>query len=285
MSTHIDSKYSDAPVAIGGVGGSGTRLIAQILKELGFYVGSDLNDANDNLWFTLLFKRREVLAESGEQFSQLVDIFLEGMAGDKNFSIAQVKLIKKLSLIDRPQHPVEWLRKRADSLLAKQDNQEKVKYWGWKEPNTHVVINRLQKALPDIKYIHVVRNGLDMAHSANQNQLKLWGSHFIGADYEISPYYSLKYWSIVHRRVLELGESMGARFFLLNYDQFCLDPTNSLKKLCGFLEVDISNSQISDLSQLIKVPNSIGRFKQFGLDIFDPADVDFVRQFGFDTEN
>jgi hypothetical protein len=57
-----------SPVIIGGVGGSGTRLIAQMLKELGFYLGSDLNSANDNLWFTLLFKRIEILSASDEEF-------------------------------------------------------------------------------------------------------------------------------------------------------------------------------------------------------------------------
>ena len=32
-----------APVVVGGVGGSGTRVIAQLLKTIGFYMGSDLN--------------------------------------------------------------------------------------------------------------------------------------------------------------------------------------------------------------------------------------------------
>ena len=52
------------PVAIGGVGGSGTRLIAQILHEAGFYLGDDLSYAIDNLWFTLLFRRLEILSDS-----------------------------------------------------------------------------------------------------------------------------------------------------------------------------------------------------------------------------
>jgi len=51
------SYSTEAPVAIGGVGGSGTRLIAQCLKELGYFIGSDLNESNDNLLFTALFKR------------------------------------------------------------------------------------------------------------------------------------------------------------------------------------------------------------------------------------
>jgi len=52
------------PVAIGGVGGvggSGTRVVAQLLLDLGFYLGADLNEANDNLWFSLILKRPDWL--------------------------------------------------------------------------------------------------------------------------------------------------------------------------------------------------------------------------------
>ena len=45
------------PVIIGGVGGSGTRVVAEIIEHFGFYIGKDLDKARDNLWFLLLFKR------------------------------------------------------------------------------------------------------------------------------------------------------------------------------------------------------------------------------------
>ncbi len=61
-------KNTPPPVVIGGVGGSGTRLIAQILKDLGYFMGNDLNEANDNLLFPLLFKRIEILSSSEEEF-------------------------------------------------------------------------------------------------------------------------------------------------------------------------------------------------------------------------
>ncbi len=128
-----------------------------------------------------------------------------------------------------------------------------------------------------------MRNGLDMAHSRNQNQLKYWGSHFIDEHYKMTPHYSLTYWHKVHKRVLECCEEMGSRFLLLNYDKLCFDPENSIKALADFLEINVSDSQIENLSNLIEPPRSIGRFKHFGLDMFDLADVDFVKQLGFDT--
>ena len=38
-----EQKKFHYPIAIGGVGGSGTRLVALFLLELGFYLGNDLN--------------------------------------------------------------------------------------------------------------------------------------------------------------------------------------------------------------------------------------------------
>ena len=46
-----------APVVVGGIGGSGTRVFAQLLRDLGFDMGSDLNESLDDLGFTALFKR------------------------------------------------------------------------------------------------------------------------------------------------------------------------------------------------------------------------------------
>ena len=48
---------NDQPlICVGGVGGSGTRVIAMILASLGLNIGNNLNEALDNLTFTLLFK-------------------------------------------------------------------------------------------------------------------------------------------------------------------------------------------------------------------------------------
>lgn len=279
----LTEKYH-SPIAIGGVGGSGTRLVAECLKETGFFMGSDLNVSNDNLWFTFLFRRLEILDSSDDEFRELVDIFLRAMSGSDQFTEAQINLISELACLDREDDSARWLLERAKTLLAEKQLCEPTVRWGWKEPNTHVIIDRLRNILPNIKYIHVMRNGLDMAHSPNQNQLKLWGKHFIGANYEISPFYSLKYWCIVHQRVLELSRSMGKDFLLINYDNLVLHPQKGLMDLLKFLGLDIREDQIHKLSRLIKVPDSIGRFKNHGTKIFDESDVAFVKQLGFITE-
>jgi hypothetical protein len=279
----VGSLDAVSPIAIGGVGGSGTRLIAQILRNAGFYFGNDRNEAEDNLWFTLLFKRPDVLSESDDEFSALVRLFVQGMIGEGIFSPEQQLLVRSLARSGRAQHPAAWLSARAESLLTTRGYTQAA-HWGWKEPNTHVVLDRLVRALPNLRYIHVVRNGLDMAYSRNQNQLKLWGDHFLEPGWQLTPYYSLRFWRVVHERVLRIGQQMGQRFLLLHYDAFCGKPAESTGRLLEFAGIELSPAHLAALAELVRLPGSVGRYKNHDSRIFDPEDVAFVRQLGFDTE-
>ena len=66
------------PLVIGGLGGSGTRVVADILLAQGWYLGQDLNRAKDNLLFTLLFKRpywRKQLSNGVAPFQHHMELF------------------------------------------------------------------------------------------------------------------------------------------------------------------------------------------------------------------
>ncbi|HEX5716199.1 MAG TPA: sulfotransferase [Thermoanaerobaculia bacterium] len=275
------------PVAIGGVGGSGTRLVAQLLADLGFFLGADLNESYDNLWFTLLFKRREILQAGHEELADLIAIFRGAMTNPRPLSTAQLGLVQHLAEADRLAHDAEWLRHRALSLESWSARGKPTSgAWGWKEPNTHVVLERLEPLLPGMKYIHVVRNGLDMAYSSNQSQLRLWGPSFLGCEEiaDASPRLSLKYWHAVHRAALDHRRRLGNRFLLLNYDRLCTDPEESLGTLLHFLEAEPARSTLDRLLASIRPPESVGRFRQHPPSDFDPEDVAFARELGFDTD-
>lgn len=274
------------PVAIGGVGGSGTRVVAKLLEKLGFYIGRDLNGASDNLWFTLCFKRTEILSATETEFAELVSLFADKMSGSLERNEQLSRLVNALADRDRPQHTREWLNERVRSFLDRStDTVGAVNRWGWKEPNTHIVLGRIRPYLPRLKYIHVVRNGLDMAYSANQNQLSLWGPAFLGKDFSITPRHSLKFWCIAHRKILAEAETMGPDFLLLNFDELCRAPERLLIALLDFLGVEITSpGTIADLAQLIRPPDSSRRYKRYSGQIFDPRDVAYVRQLGFEVD-
>jgi len=272
-----------APVVVGGVGGSGTRLIAQLLMEAGHFLGQDLNQANDNLLFTLLFKREAILTASDHEFDTLLHLFVNAMVGQDQFAPHQIEWARTLAHEERAQHPAAWLKERLHNLLSGQRTRGGVTRWGWKEPNSHLLLDRLAKRLPGMKYIHVARNGLDMAFSQNQNQLKLWGKYFLDEPFEISPRFSLKFWRAVHERVLRMGNGLGASFFFLHFDELCTDPHSAIARILDFLGL-CQGVNIDQLAALVQKPESLGRFRTQGLALFAEDDVEFVRSLGFPVD-
>lgn len=275
------------PVAVGGVGGSGTRLVARMLHAGGVYTGEDLNAACDTLWFTLLFKRIEILHCDDGEFDALVRILADALAGTARFDDATRERLIALARIDRtPQHDLDWLRERALTLLRAGTRQAPgyaapaiaPRRWGWKEPNTHVVIERLWERLPTLRYVHVVRHGLDMAYSANQNQLRLWGSHVLDGSGPITPERSLAYWCRVHRRMQALLAANPQRMYWLDYDALCQDPAAETAALCRFLDCD--PAAMDCVLQELHVPG-VSRHASESLAAFDPADLAFVESLGY----
>ena len=55
------------------------------------------------------------------------------------------------------------------------EQKEQTLGWGWKIPGNFYILKQLAERYPNLKYIHSLRNGLDMAFSKNQNQLNNWG--------------------------------------------------------------------------------------------------------------
>lgn len=270
-----------APIAVGGVGGSGTRVVAGILQEAGVWMGQDLNEARDNLWFTLLFKHPSILGASEQRFQQLTALFLAAMSNNDAASRPDLYVLDELVADGRPQHDGPWLELRAESLRRAIAAPRRAPVWGWKEPNTHIVADRLPAHIPRLRYIHVARSGLDMAYSANQNQLKLWGPATLGGDHAASPRNSLRFWCWAHMRILGIGEQMGARFLFIRFEDLCQDPARFVSLILSFAGLQPDQEAVDRAIRSVAPPTSIGRHAAQSLVQFDPDDVAYVRGLGF----
>lgn len=279
------------PVGVGGVGGSGTRVVADLLRELGFHLGDDLNDPLDNLWFTLLFKRRGML--TGEvtdaEFRFCWEAFEAAMTGTgaaRRGGWDQLPpFLDTLVRDGRSQHSPEWLAQRANSLLAAlRASRETGNPWAWKEPNSHMVLDRLLQFVPGLRFVLVIRNGLDMAWSANQNQPAFWEGLVLppGAGIPEPPSRAaLAYWCAAHRRAFSLGQAIGERFHTVYFDRLCVSPRDEISRLFEFLGATVDSDNLTRISRIVKRPSSIGRYRSRPLKDFDPADIEYVRSLGF----
>ncbi len=264
-----------SPVFIGGVGGSGTGLVANLLRTSGWHIGSDLNGANDILWYALFFMRREILQCPEAGFSRLVNLYSKGFTGG-NIDGGELALLKSLVDTPRPAREKTWLIKRAEKFIEACAAPAGNPKWGWKAPNTHIIAPRLLKLWPQAKYIHVWRDGLDMAFSSNQNQRNFWGQHYSGGPYGISPSGSLDFWCAVHRNMLALKTQYPDRMLFLNFDELCECPDLALIKFSQFIG---SDKGARDLEKLVRPPKSIGRGHRADQSQFNDKSLNFANGF------
>jgi hypothetical protein len=240
-------------------------------------MGNDLNRASDTLWFTLLFKRPEILRSSDSEFDLLTRALVAALTGGRPLPPEIEAWIISLTTHDRPQG-ADWLRNRVDSLIAAAASPAHRGTWGWKEPNTHLFIERLWRHIPDLRYVHVVRHGLDMALSSNRNQLRVWGHEVLGGHDANTPAQALRYWCWVQRRMQEVLASNPDRMYWLDYDAMCREPMRVLGDLLRFLGYDADRAR--DLSTLIHPPKA-PRHATAPLSLFMPEDVAYVRSLGY----
>lgn len=272
-------------IAIGALGGSGTRAIAQILIEAGIYMGDDLNEPNDNLIFTRLFKNPSWYESAiKEEITERLDVFNNYMEKDRlNFNSAAI-LIK--ASITNP--TFRQNRKLTTNIMSKIFSTPKERsIWGWKEPNTQIYINEISDYFPNLKYIHIVRHGLDMAFSNNKQQLHNWGYRYDiyldgkETDDEMA-YKQLEYWMRSTKDAINKGKKLGDRFLLINHSTFCQRPMEQVDQLIQFLGLEIKRNKLDELYQIPKKPITLGRFKEHDLQMFDKQQIDFVEELGFD---
>ncbi len=63
-----------------------------------------------------------------------------------------------------------------------------------------------------------------------------------------------------------------------------MDPEGELEALREFAGIQVSKRRLAELASQVAPPNTTGRFRQQDLSVFDPQDIDFVQQMGFDVE-
>ncbi len=280
-------KINDSPIVIGGMGGSGTRVIANILIESGVFLGNDLNRAMDNLVFTRLFKDpmwfRATNKEGIITRLKIFEKYMTRQALSLNDLKETFSAFKKNKI--HKTHKRYYLKFILKHFIDKNPSN----LWGWKEPNTHIYIKYIAQYFDQLRYIHVIRNGLDMAFTKNQQQLFNWGFLFdINMSKNKMPlyYHQLNYWIKSNKRAIEIAQNiLDHQFYLLNYDHFCLNPSIEIAKLMDFLGIEVKKEKTTSLIGLVKLPKSIGRYKDKDLSIFSEAQLKEVEKLGFELSN
>jgi hypothetical protein len=207
---------------IGATGGSGTRVAARIVRRAGMFIGSDLNRSEDAL-----------------DFAAFADRWLDRIAAG-----------------ERSAEPVAELR----ALVARQHAEAGTSPWGWKEPRSVYLLPLLAAELPGLRFMHVVRDGRDMALSTNQVQLGKHGDAVIGTSNEPAELRSITLWSVVNLRAADFGErELGERYLRVRYEDLCTDPADVTRAVLRFFGLDGDVERIA--AEEVQPPATLGRWR------------------------
>jgi len=286
-----------SPVVIGGMGGSGTRVVAEIVSALGWHLGDDLNEPGDALGFTLLFKHPHWWGERRAARTvgalQLLARAQRGLRSRAPRDVVLAVTAAARLMASGHNHLGEgrgfWPLARAWRLLRPPTGPTGGHpRWGWKEPNSHLFLEPIAAAFPELRYIHLLRHGVDMALSANQQQLLRWGPQLgiaLPSRPEDLPRASLRYWVEANRRAFGVGAKLGPeRFLALRFEDLCYRPREEVPRIAAFLGQELSELELERLSSIPNPPASIGRHRQCDRRAFRAEDLEALEELGYELD-
>jgi hypothetical protein len=232
------------PIIVFNASHSGSRLLAGMLRRLGVFMGSHLNDSEDSEdVFELV---RHVVEAHAPDYSQLF------AHGDPTLP-ARIRAAFEAHMADwRPGEP-----------------------WGWKLPETGHVLPVISRLFPEARCIHLVRDGRDVAFSPflapkdpfwrkiyfNDDQICSWCGHAMTqrAYRAHGHVFNAARWvnSVTLGRAH--GAMLGERYLELRYEALTADPETELARLAGFLGMEAP----PELLESVKVSRrSVGKWRQ-----------------------
>lgn len=231
-----NSCFPSAPLVIGGIGGSGTRVVARLVRHAGYDLGTDLNRSEDAVQLRLFH-----LA--------WVNPFL---AAEKRGGTLSPEQTRQMN---------EDFRRAVGAHFAGCTTSNS--RWGWKAPRSIYLLPFLHSHFPKMKFIHVIRDGRDMALSKNQSQLRKHGAVLLNRWerwFNSEPVNSLLVWHRVNLRAASYGETaLRGNYHLLRFEEMCQQPIETTARLFLFLGADADAKQTA--SAEISAPSSVGRWR------------------------
>ncbi|NEX18235.1 MAG: hypothetical protein C1943_16905 [Halochromatium sp.] len=218
------------PVVIGGYGGSGTRVLPPALRLAGYWMGAWVNRRTEDALSTRFFQQRyfeQAIADDPVQHAQLEQEFRRAIRGHR---------------VGMP-----------DPTAA----------WGWKNPRCMWVIPFLVRHYPELRFIHLVRDGRDVALSENLNLLRKHGQLFLGKPYQQEPVCAqLHLWALGNERAARDGERLlGDRYLRLSYEALCSAPRETLARMFTHLGQPLTPQLLDQAQQLVVPSRSIGAWR------------------------
>lgn len=242
------------PVLIGGLGGSGTRAVTILLRRAGWWMGRWVGHGTQDSIPLIFFHRR--------WFRRLFE-YPEVSPRTERRALAQLHRTAELHRTGIP-GPAER--------------------WGWKHVTGAWLLPFHAAMYPEMKFIHVIRDGRDMALT-NPHALLRLESEFLGLDKDDVETAQMQLWTMGHNRAADAAAKHLApgHYLELRYEDLCAHPHETVTKLFGFLGAP--EELVDDACRDVRPSPAIGRWRSEESAItarMTPAFRMAMERFGYD---
>lgn len=255
------------PVVIGATGGSGTRVIHGVLEKAGLFMGVEtkLNHAGDAM-----------------DIEPMLDAFINPiLSATKSLDYDVESLPKRLAADARHDLTLgvdRFLRDLPGGSIP----------WGWKNPRSMYILPLIRELFPGVRFIHLVRDGRDMATSDNQNQPRKHYQALFGETLDdTDPAGSIRLWAATNLAIARWGERhLGSRYLRIRFEDLCASSSDEVTKILDFAGIkNVEDEKIHDMARdFVTPPQSLGRWRELDVDVADgltQRGSDALCQFGY----
>jgi hypothetical protein len=154
----------------------------------------------------------------------------------------------------------------------------KYQQWGFKSPEAIYFVEPFVEFFPGVRVIHLVRDGRDMAVSANRNPLQYLNIFDVEEEHEIKA--ALVNWCAVNVWARERCEALipSERYLLIRYEDICYQPRKSVDQILTF--AGLESSSVESIYEIPRPNPNIERWKK-NREYFHDLDTNVLKDFGY----
>jgi hypothetical protein len=140
------------------------------------------------------------------------------------------------------------------TLYAERAGKER---WGDKTPRYVTALAKLGRALPEARFVHMIRDGRDVALSTNRRLVELRGSRPVPAERMAKRW---RHRILSARRVAQVAD----RYFEIRYEDLVRDTEPALRRVCEFVELDYDPAMLDYHERAAERLQEMNRERQRG---------------------
>lgn len=239
------------PIIIIGMHRAGTSLTAQLLQKTGVFIGKDLDNNYESQFFVRLnrwaFRQTGANWDRPENMLFLDDYLTQQIA--HNFK----SQLKKRATRQYGKNPLP--QKPHDMKLA------------WKDPRNTFCLPVWKSVFPDAKVVHIRRNPIDVARSLQKREQQFRKDFDSRKRTGIKKQFHEKF--LTNKRIYSLSprvlnieegiklwksytaKALSVDAYHLVYEDLLDSPAESLRKLCKYLEINVTEQTITQAADAV----------------------------------